>query len=474
MFKYILKRILIFIPTLIAISMAIFFLNLLAPGDPVESMLNLSGGGESGGNMADKMAGEGAYLAKRAELNLDKPAFYFTLTSAAYPDTLYRVPRKWHRETLHRLIAEYGNWKQIDDYYKSIKSFETEVVLTKKDSLNPNALITIRENVGNLYRQFEENDIKLSFEKIQTEIASTPSTLLLQNKFDQLKTSHQNVLNEATPMKTKVPKFTWHGLQNQYHIWFYKFFVKLDFGYSLQDKAPIALKIKNNILVTMTISLLSILLTYLIAIPLGVFSARNKSKLSDNVSTTFLFVLYSLPNFWIATLLIIYLCSPENLNWFPAYGLGEFEDGMNFFQKLGVRAYHVVLPLICWTYGSLAFLSRQMRGGMLNILNQDYIRTSRAKGLSENKVIWKHAFRNSLLPVITIFANVFPAMISGAIVIEVIFSLPGMGRMLLDAIVFKDFPVVFTLVLITAFLTMIGYLIADILYAIVDPRISYK
>ena len=111
---------------------------------------------------------------------------------------------------------------------------------------------------------------------------------------------------------------------------------------------------------------------------------------------------------------------------------------------------------------------------MLNILNQDYIRTSRAKGLPENKVIWKHAFRNSLLPVITIFANVFPAMISGPIVIEVIFSLPGMGRMLLDAIVFKDFPVVFTLVLITAFLTMIGYLIADILYAVVDPRISYK
>jgi ABC-type dipeptide/oligopeptide/nickel transport system permease component len=94
MFKYILKRILIFIPTLIAISMAIFFLNLLAPGDPVESMLNLSGGGESGGNMADKMAGEGAYLAKRAELNLDKPAFYFSLTSAAYPDTLYRSAKK--------------------------------------------------------------------------------------------------------------------------------------------------------------------------------------------------------------------------------------------------------------------------------------------------------------------------------------------------------------------------------------------
>ncbi len=105
MLKYIVKRILIFIPTLIIISMAIFFLNLLAPGDPVESMLNLSSGGEGGGNMADKMAGEGAYLKKRSELNLDQPIFYFALTSIAYPDSLYRVPRKWHRENLHKMIG---------------------------------------------------------------------------------------------------------------------------------------------------------------------------------------------------------------------------------------------------------------------------------------------------------------------------------------------------------------------------------
>ncbi len=229
----------------------------------------------------------------------------------------------------------------------------------------------------------------------------------------------------------------------------------------------------DNIAVTMTISLISIFFTYLIAVPLGVFSARKKGKFSDNVTTTGLFILYSLPNFWIATLMIIYLCQPQYLNWFPAYGLGEVDPSMGFFERLGIRAYHIVLPLICWTYGSLAYLSRQMRGGMLNVLSLDYIRTARAKGLEENTVIWKHAFRNSLLPVITLFANVFPLMISGSIVIEVIFSLPGMGKMLLDAIVFKDFPVVFTLVMMTSLLTMIGYLIADILYAIVDPRITY-
>ncbi|MEZ5007275.1 MAG: ABC transporter permease subunit [Chitinophagales bacterium] len=473
MFQYIIKRILIFIPTLIIISMAIFFLNLMAPGDPVESMLNLSSGGEGGGNMADKMAGEDAYLRKRTELHLDQPVFYFAFTSQAYPDTLYRVPRKWHRENLHKLIGIYGNWPQISDYYLDLQEFEKEVILIAKDSLNPKSLIKIRENIGNLYNDSEAEKAEKYFANIEKYANAAPSTMALIPSFNQLKSNYNAISTEATKWKTKVPKFSWYGLKNQYHIWFSNF-VQMDFGMSLQDKQPIANKIKSNILVTMIISFLSIILTYLIAIPLGIFSARNKGKLSDNISTTSLFILYSLPNFWIATLLIIYLCSPENLHWFPAYGLGEFKEGMNFFQKLGVRAYHIVLPLFCWTYGSLAFLSRQMRGGMLNVLSQDYIRTARAKGLEENKVIYKHAFRNSLLPIITIFGNVLPAMISGAIVIEVIFSLPGMGRMLLDAIVFKDYPVVFTLVLLTAFLTMLGYLIADILYAVVDPRISYK
>lgn len=473
MFKYIVKRILIFIPTLIAISIAIFFLNLMAPGDPVENMLNIAGGGEAGGNMADKLAGEEAYLMKRSELNLDKPVFYWALTTAAYPDTLYKVPRKWHRENLHKLVGEYGNWPQISDYYQNLQDFEVDVIGIKKDSLNPKSLIKIRENIGNLYNDSEDEKVQKYFERIDKYINRAPSTMALAPNFNELKASYAAIKTEKTPMKNKIPKFIWNGANNQYHLWFSRF-VQLDFGLSLQDKQPIAKKIGSNIGVTMSISILSIILMYLIAIPLGIFSAKKKGQMSDSVVTTTLFVLYSLPNFWIATLLIIYLCSPENLNWFPPYGLGEFTPDMNFFQKFAMRAHHLILPLFCWTYGSLAFLSRQMRGGMLNVLSQDYVRTAKAKGLPESTVVNKHALRNSLLPIITIFGNVFPAMISGSIIIEVIFSLPGMGRMLLNAIVAKDFPVVFTLVMLTAILTMIGYLIADILYSVVDPRITYK
>jgi peptide/nickel transport system permease protein len=175
----------------------------------------------------------------------------------------------------------------------------------------------------------------------------------------------------------------------------------------------------------------------------------------------------------VATLLIMFLGGGDFLNWFPAYGVGEIEDNMSFLQVVGVRAYHLVLPLICYTYGSLAFLSRQMRGAMVNALSQDYIRTARAKGLDENTVLWKHSFKNSLLPIITLFASVFPLAISGSIVLEIIFSIPGMGKLAYDALVARNYPVVYSVVMFSAILTLVGYLVADIMYALVDPRISY-
>jgi peptide/nickel transport system permease protein len=161
------------------------------------------------------------------------------------------------------------------------------------------------------------------------------------------------------------------------------------------------------------------------------------------------------------------------MNWFPTCGLGEIDD-MSLFDAFIERAVHLILPIICLTYGSWAYLSRQMRGGVLNVLRQDYIRTAKAKGLADNKVIWKHAFRNSLIPIITIFASIFPAAIAGAFIIEYIFAIPGMGKLTFEALIARDYPMVFTVMLLSAILTLIGNLVADILYAVVDPRISFN
>jgi peptide/nickel transport system permease protein len=229
------------------------------------------------------------------------------------------------------------------------------------------------------------------------------------------------------------------------------------------------LRLKGALFWTVVLSLLSLVLTFLIAVPLGVFSARRSGSRADAVVSTVLFVLYSMPNFWIATLLILFF--GEQLGWFPIFGVGEVAENATWWQTLEVRAKHLVLPLICWTYPSLAFLSRQMRGSMLEQLQQEFIKTARAKGLTEGKVMWRHAFRNSLLPIITILGDVLPSLVAGSIVIETIFSINGMGQLLLQAIAAKDFPILFAIVLLTALLTFIGHLSADLLYGWANPRV---
>ena len=294
----------------------------------------------------------------------------------------------------------------------------------------------------------------------------------LSNLFTDLNAKEKAIIDNQTPYKKYIPSFHWYGFRNQYHHWLVSA-LRGDFGNSYQDMRPVSSIIWDAMQWTLGISLASILLAYLIAIPLGVRAAVGKGSKSEKFTTTGLFALYSLPNFWIATLLIIFFCGGDWFSWFPAPGAPPIPPDASFMYHITQGLYRLILPLICWTYTSLAFISRQMRGGMLSALGQDYIRTARAKGLEEKNVVWKHALRNSLLPIITLFANVFPLLLSGSVVIEEIFSIPGMGLVSYNALLANDYPVIFANTMLAAVLTLVGTLVADILYAIVDPRISY-
>ena len=228
---------------------------------------------------------------------------------------------------------------------------------------------------------------------------------------------------------------------------------------------------------TLVMNLISIFIAYIVSIPLGVFSAVKKDSRFDKITTLFLFILYSLPSFWVATLLVVFFTTSEYGGWtdiFPSIGLGDLPSDAPFWSRFWETGSHLILPVLCITYASLAFISRQMRGGMLDVIRQDYIRTAKAKGLDDRTVIWKHAFRNSLFPIITLFAAVFPAALAGSVVIEFIFNIPGMGKLSLDAIYTRDWPIVYTVLMLAAILTMVGTLVADIMYAVVDPRVSYS
>lgn len=276
---------------------------------------------------------------------------------------------------------------------------------------------------------------------------------------------------------------SWNIIANtQFGVWFYQV-VTLDFGESFKHRVPVMELVKEKLPITIVLSFLSIFFSYIISIPIGILSAVKKKTGTDTFITVSLFVLYSLPTFWTAQILLMALTggpSPfggaEWPNIFPTRGLNS--EGLDWTtgnpQAIGDLMWHLVMPVFCLTYGSLAFLSRQMRSSVLETIKDDYIRTARAKGLNERTVVLKHALRNSLIPIITISAGLLPELIAGSIVIESIFNIPGMGLLSFEAILNRDYPVINAILFFSAALTLLGILIADLTYALVDPRIKYE
>jgi peptide/nickel transport system permease protein len=283
---------------------------------------------------------------------------------------------------------------------------------------------------------------------------------------------------EASEAIVKKLREQWHldkSIPEQYWLWV-KGLATLDFGRSFKDNGSVTDKIMERMPVTLLMSVLSVILAYIIAIPIGIYSATHPGTWLDRASSTLLFMLYSLPSFWIATLGIIFLASPEYLKIFPTSNLYSIDvnESWTFFEKMGDLLWHLALPMAIYTYSSFAFISRQMRGAMLEVIRQDYIRTARAKGLAERTVIFRHALRNSLIPIITLLAGLLPGLIGGSVIVESIFSIPGLGQLGFQALLERDYPIIMAELTFSAVLTMLGVLVADVLYSVVDPRIAFS
>lgn len=261
-------------------------------------------------------------------------------------------------------------------------------------------------------------------------------------------------------------------LHIQYILWVKRIIV-FDFGNSFSDGRPVINKIAERIFPTLILNIISLFFVIALSIPLGIYSAIKRNSLFDRFSTVVVFLLYSLPSFWIALLLIILF--GVKLDWLPFYGMkSDNADSLSLFETIIDRIKHLILPVICITYGGFAGMSRYVRSGMLDVIRQDYIRTARAKGLSENIVIYKHAFRNSLIPLVTLLGFMLPGLIGGSVILEYIFAWPGMGRLFFEAVLSRDYPLIMGESVISAILVLLGNLLADLLYCAVDPRISFE
>jgi len=259
-----------------------------------------------------------------------------------------------------------------------------------------------------------------------------------------------------------------------YWVWMSSL-VRGDLGRSLYDKKRVTERIGERMGATLSLSVISIVLTYLLTIPLGLYMTAKNGRWQEQALSTFFYVLYSIPNYVAALYLILILS--VRLDLLPLRGIysdPEVYDKLSVLGKAADLFKHLVLPVFCYTYGSLAYYSRFIRTNMLEVVRQDYVRTARAKGLPESVVFYRHAFRNALIPLCTLIGLALPGLLGGSVILERVFSWPGMGKLFLEAITERDYPVVMGLVLTFAVLVQLGSLLSDVLYTIVDPRIEYS
>jgi peptide/nickel transport system permease protein len=279
------------------------------------------------------------------------------------------------------------------------------------------------------------------------------------------------------------------GLDQPLHIQYLKWmwsFLRGNFGYSFGQQQPISQILPGVLWNTLQLTLLSLVLIFVVGMLIGIVQAVRQYSLADNVLSFLALFFYSMPSFWFALMLILLFSMKANQilgahpAWAPYFGWLQFPasgmtsvgyEYMGAGGKIADRFKHLFLPALALGIGNAAGVARYMRGSMLEVIHQDFIRTARAKGLSERTVIFKHALRNALIPIITLLGLYLPFLLSGAVLVETIFGWPGMGRAIVDAILQRDYPMVMATSFVIAAMVVLGNLVSDVLYAVVDPRI---
>lgn len=469
MFRFLIKRLLIAIPVLMVVSVLAFFLALSAPGDIVEDRASINHELASSAGSYTVWKREYAQVAKR--VGRDKPLFYFAILPSALSDTLYKITVKSERESALTWARRSGNWQLVDAYQGKLRSIISTYSQAAYDSApgvhevcNDIRYLLVTEDIGRsdyLWKSIV-GELPVSQKEMSGDLAAA-------------KKLYDNLQSEQPGVGMYIPKLVWYGFDNQYHHWVSSA-LSGDFGVSIVDGRPVGSKIQEAVGWTLRINLTAIFLAFGIAIPLGLATARLVGSRFDVITNHVLFIFFAIPSFWLATLFIVFFTTPEYANWldlFPAGGIGDYHHAQGF-KRIGIIIASLFLPVLSVSLGALAYLTKQMRGSALKEANKDYVRMARAKGLSEKQVFRNHIFKNALFPILTLIGATIPAAVSGSVIIEVLFGIPGMGRLLYDSILSQDWMVVFAMVVLGSVLTVIGYIVSDVLYYLADPRLRQQ
>lgn len=448
MLRYALRRLLLLPLSLLLLSLLCFGLQQLTPDDAVHRLLP----SEDSRMVTDDPAGyDRAYRRAAAALGLDRPAFYLSLENAALPDTLHRIARPEERAMLSALTLLTGNWPLVEDYYHTLR--QLAYAPKQPDSVRVAArrlLVTDdTERTIRFLKNLPTDEASLSLRRFLP-LLENPGT-------DRL--------------SLLLPALRFHGLDNQYHHWASRL-LSGDFGTSLVDRRPVTAKIWRALRWTALLNSLALIVVFFVSIPLGLYAAGYRNGWFDRVTTLGLFLLFGVPSFWLATLLTNFFTTPAfGMDFFPSMGFGEVAADASLFELIRVRTAHLFLPVMCMAYPSWAYVSRHLRRAAGREMDQAYVKTARLKGVTHQRLLWGHVLRNAAFPIITLLGGIFPALLAGSVLIERIFNLPGMGQLLYTAALASDWPVVIVLVLLNGLLTAVGLLVADLGYALADPRV---
>jgi peptide/nickel transport system permease protein len=441
MTRYILSRLLWAFPTLFLISLISFWISNLSATDPLEKLLRTDAESVSGNtSLSDDMRKEW-----QKKLFLDKPAFYFSLQPLAFPDTLHRVVSKSERKVLRKWLWQSGDWPwvvELNGLAKAIPLDQTATHLRRTEDLE-------QIEAACLYNAEAEYA-----QAILSHLAKNPKRIL--------------------PLC--IPKLKWHGLNNRYHLWAANF-VRGDMGYSLTDGQSISKKIGPKVKISLSISLSAILLSILVALPLGLWSGYKPWMARSRAAKVAFIALYSMPSFVVATLLLFIFSNPGVLHILPGSGLSNplvYRDSWSIFQKMAHHLPYLVLPIVSYALVLIAVMGRLVQQSTAELQQAQFMVTAKAKGLPNERIRNVHALRNVLLPVITLAFGMLPVALGGSVIIETIFSIPGMGREIYRAMLEQDHNLVVAVFTLVGALTVLGYLLADIFYAWADPRIRYS
>ncbi len=442
------------IPGLFGISLLSFLLVIHAPLDPLGDTCPTDNFRADPSEVADCRQRE------MERLHLNWPPFYLSLEPRAVPDTIHRLDPDT-QAAARAMLARYGHWPSLANLYALAEDLKTECVKQYNTSAGDK-----KDSWWNIYQlmdQIVEQPDPQEMERLLTSIDTTASSIsdsTLAQQLRALRATWVDASQAHHSWRAYVPKLVWHGTANRYHHWVGKVLTDFDFGESLQSEASATKTWGDALSLTLRFTLISLILAYGWAVPLGLWMARRSQGRETKALFGLLSGLEALPSFALGTLLILTLSNPKVLNWVRPL----------FDQDVPAS---MILPLVTYVLGALTTLTLITRYAALQVLNQDFIRTAKAKGLSIKQVMWRHVFPHTLIPLITTLSLNLPVVFVGSAVIERLFEINGVSREILRTfelglLDLGMFMLVFSVSIVA---TLVGYLLGDILQSLVDPRI---